>query len=91
MEDPDVSRARLQNYDAERNQYSPGPTMPEPVKPSVNHRSSSWDVLNGMKKFEHGYEEFDSRNASQNHLVFADGDVPQNKVCSFDCLWLVTC
>ncbi|KAF8885420.1 Mechanosensitive ion channel-domain-containing protein [Mucidula mucida] len=57
--------------------------MPEPVKPSVNHRSSSWDVLNGMKKFEHGYEEFDSRNASQNHLVFADGDVPQNKVSKF--------
>lgn len=51
--------------------------MPLPRKPD-NHRTSSWDLL---KKFEHGYEEFDSRNASQAHLAFADGDIPKNKVC----------
>jgi hypothetical protein len=44
-------------------------------------RSSSWDVLSGtMKRFEHSYEEFDTRNASNAHLAYADGDVPNNKV-----------
>ncbi len=40
-------------------------------------RSGSWDLLAGMRN---GYEQFDSRNASQAHLTFADGDVPKNKV-----------
>ncbi|KAI0633263.1 Mechanosensitive ion channel-domain-containing protein [Trametes polyzona] len=43
-------------------------------------RSGSWDLLAGMRKFEHGYEQFDSRNASQAHLQFADGDQPKNKL-----------
>ncbi|KAI0371035.1 hypothetical protein BV20DRAFT_942709 [Pilatotrama ljubarskyi] len=49
----------------------------------TNHRNSrngSWDLLAGMRKFEQGYEQFDSRNASQSHLAFADGDVPKNKL-----------
>ena len=76
----DLNKPRLDSYDAERNQY--GPRMPEPSRPglSSSSRNSSWDLLNGIRKIETGYEEFDSRNASSRHLVFADGDVPQNKV-----------
>ncbi|KAH9858627.1 Mechanosensitive ion channel-domain-containing protein [Lenzites betulinus] len=43
-------------------------------------RGGSWDLLAGVRKFEHGYEQFDSRNASHAHLAFADGDVPKNKL-----------
>ena len=43
-------------------------------------RNASWDLLAGVRKFEQGYERFDSRNASEAHLQFADGDVPKNKV-----------
>ena len=37
-------------------------------------------MLAGIKRFEHSYDTFDSRNASQAHLVFAEGDLPRNKV-----------
>ncbi|KAJ4483406.1 Mechanosensitive ion channel-domain-containing protein [Lentinula aciculospora] len=54
------------------------PGMPQP---NLQHRgSSSWDLLNGIRKFEHSYEEFDSRNASESHLVYAEGDLPKNKL-----------
>jgi hypothetical protein len=43
-------------------------------------RSSSW--FDGIRKFEHSYEGFDLRNASNGHLAFADGDIPKNKVVS---------
>ena len=43
-------------------------------------KSPSWDLLAGYRKFEHSYEEFDTRNASEKHLVFADGDVPNTAV-----------
>ena len=43
-------------------------------------KSPSWDILAGYKKFEHSYEEFDTRKASEKHLVFADGDVPNSAV-----------
>ncbi|EJF65070.1 hypothetical protein DICSQDRAFT_50713 [Dichomitus squalens LYAD-421 SS1] len=42
-----------------------------------NTRNGSWDLLAGVRK---GYEQFDSRNASQSHLAFADGDLPKNTV-----------
>lgn len=45
-----------------------------------NSRNSSWDVFTGLKRFEQGYEQFDTRNASEAHLQFADGDVPNGKV-----------
>ncbi|KAI3618916.1 serine threonine protein kinase [Moniliophthora roreri] len=54
----------------------PGMPTPSTHRPGMS-RNSSWDLL---KRFEHSYEEFDSRNARENHLAFADGDVPQNKV-----------
>lgn len=47
---------------------------------SHNGRTSSWDILSGVRKIEQSYEEFDSRNASQAHLIYADGDTPKNKV-----------
>ncbi|KZT26735.1 hypothetical protein NEOLEDRAFT_1131748 [Neolentinus lepideus HHB14362 ss-1] len=42
-------------------------------------RSGSWDMLAGIRKFEHEYSEFDARNASESHLAFAEGDAPNNK------------
>lgn len=50
-------------------------------------RNGSWDLLAGIRKIEHSYEEFDSRNASQSHLAFADGDTPKNKVRSYSILF----
>lgn len=73
----------LQQYDAERAQAS-YPEMPQPQTGAhLGHGgtgSSSWDLLAGIRKFEHSYEEFDTRNASQSHLAFAEGDVPSNRV-----------
>lgn len=48
-----------------------------------NPRNSSWDLLAGVQKFEHGYEEFDARKVSEAHLQFAEGDIPQNKLVRF--------
>jgi hypothetical protein len=42
--------------------------------------NSSWDLLGGARKFGEAYEHFDSRNASEQHLAFADGDLPNSKV-----------
>ncbi|EMD37930.1 hypothetical protein CERSUDRAFT_49967 [Gelatoporia subvermispora B] len=44
----------------------------------TNSRSASWDFLGGIKRFEHGYAEFDPRNAAESHLAFAEGDGPSN-------------
>jgi hypothetical protein len=43
-------------------------------------RGASWDLLGGARKFNEAYEHFDPRNASEQHLVFADGDLPNSKV-----------
>ncbi|KAG6866364.1 hypothetical protein C0991_005285 [Blastosporella zonata] len=59
--------------DAERGPAAPG--LPYHSK----SRNSSWDLLGGIKRLEHSYEQFDMRNASQAHLVYADGDVPKTK------------
>ncbi|KAJ6625628.1 Mechanosensitive ion channel-domain-containing protein [Mycena sp. CBHHK59/15] len=41
--------------------------------------TGSWDLLSGIKKIEHSYQEFDpAKNASESHLAFADGDIPKN-------------
>lgn len=59
------------------------PQMPTPDSSgSRGHLSKnpSWDLLAGYRKFEHSYEEFDTRNASEKHLVFADGDIPNTTV-----------
>ncbi len=80
MQDPENHPRHLPpGYDQERAQ-----TMPLPgANPPFHHegsRSGSWDLLAGIRKWEHSYEEFDSRNASATHLQFAQGDLPQNKV-----------
>ncbi|KAG5643162.1 hypothetical protein DXG03_001492 [Asterophora parasitica] len=61
-------------YDAERGEGPPG---------QARSRNSSWDLLSGIKNIEHSYQEFDSRNASQAHLVRADGDQPNTKLFRF--------
>lgn len=50
------------------------------VEADSTRPNSSWDLLAGMRKFEQDYTQFDSRNATEPHLRFADGDVPKNKV-----------
>lgn len=72
-------------------QFTQEMPAPQPVRPGFPQVSSSstgghtarnpsWDVLGGYRKFESSYEAFDSRNASEAHLAFADGDVPKNAV-----------
>ena len=71
----------LKGYDTERT--AAAQPMPTPGQSSGLHqggRSGSWDMLAGIRKIEHSYDRFDTRNASEAHLVFADGDVPNNKV-----------
>lgn len=90
MASDDARRVQMPgpNYDAERAarpHFSPNEsssTQPHPNRPHST-RNPSWDLLSGIKRFEHGYEEFDSRNASEAHLAFADGDMPNNKVRDF--------
>ncbi|EAU91403.1 hypothetical protein CC1G_01892 [Coprinopsis cinerea okayama7 len=55
----------------------------EKKRPSNSRQSSNWNVLGGIKKLEQSYDEFDTRNASQAHLIYADGDMPKNKVSKF--------
>ncbi|KAF8070126.1 Mechanosensitive ion channel-domain-containing protein [Lyophyllum atratum] len=64
-------------YDAERGQVPAGQSL------HSKSRTGSWDLLAGIKKLEHSYEEFDSRNASQVHLAYADGDIPKSKFIKF--------
>lgn len=45
-----------------------------------NRRSSSWDILGGMRRLEHSYVEFDPRRASHANLAYAEGDMPKNTV-----------
>lgn len=68
-DEPIEMKNRNNPYDAEQGHH--------------NSQNPSWDVLGGIKRFESDYEEFDTRNATQDHLRFADGDVPKNKVTSF--------
>ncbi|KAI0063682.1 hypothetical protein BV25DRAFT_1801709 [Artomyces pyxidatus] len=46
----------------------------------TSSRNSSWDLLAGVRKFESAYDQFDSRNASEQHLAFAEGDIPNTKI-----------
>ncbi|KAI0256318.1 hypothetical protein BJV78DRAFT_1117812 [Lactifluus subvellereus] len=55
--------------------------------PQNQHHSSSrhhsWDLLGGARKFGQAYEQFDPRDASEQHLAFADGDLPNTKFVRF--------
>ena len=51
-----------------------------PQKPShPAGRNQSWDLLGEARKLGQGYERFDPRNTSEQHLAFADGDLPKSK------------
>ncbi|CUA66917.1 putative MscS family protein C1183,11 [Schizosaccharomyces pombe 972h-] [Rhizoctonia solani] len=54
----------------------------EDEKPTRPHhpRNQSWDFLSGITK---DIEGFDTRNASQAHLQFAEGDIPKNGLVRF--------
>jgi len=52
-------------------------------KHTPSTRNSSWDMLGGARKIGQAYEQFDSRNASEQHLAFAEGDLPNSKVSFF--------
>ncbi|KAH6914006.1 Mechanosensitive ion channel-domain-containing protein [Coprinopsis sp. MPI-PUGE-AT-0042] len=76
-----MASATMPLYDAERAQTSSGSSHGADGRPKLSNRTSSgWRVLEGAKKLERSYDEFDTRNASQDHLVYADGDTPKNKV-----------
>jgi hypothetical protein len=47
-----------------------------------HRKGSSWDLLSNIKNFETEYTGYDSRKASEAHLAFADGDIPNTRVCS---------
>ncbi|KAI0305411.1 hypothetical protein B0F90DRAFT_1808688 [Multifurca ochricompacta] len=52
--------------------------------PSTGHQHPSdpnqnRGIFEGVRKFGQAYEQFDSRNASEQHLAFADGDLPKSK------------
>jgi hypothetical protein len=66
-------------YDAEKAQPMLETTekLSTQAKRPTPSRSSSWDIL---KKIERGYDQFHTRNASEPHLVFAEGDTPRNPV-----------
>ncbi|ETW80431.1 Mechanosensitive ion channel [Heterobasidion irregulare TC 32-1] len=78
------------------NEYDSGPSSSSggrpPIRPfhrfdddsgSRSSRSGSWDLLAGVRKFEHSYDRFDSRNANETHLAFAEGDLPKNRFTRF--------
>ncbi|KAF7361876.1 Mechanosensitive ion channel protein [Mycena venus] len=69
-----TSRVDTLRYDAER----------AAGRPDLRHASGSWDMLSGLgRKMEHAYEEFDpAKDASEPHLAFAEGDIPNNKASS---------
>jgi hypothetical protein len=77
-----VSRSLPPGYEPERSRSMPMPGGDPPFH-HAGSRSGSWDLLAGIRKWEHSYEEFDSRNASATHLQFAQGDIPQNRVSAF--------
>lgn len=73
----------MEGYDPERGQSTstlPGSGASTPGgarRRSHLPRNSSWDLLAGIRT---EYEEFDTRKASEAHLAFAQGDIPNNKV-----------
>ncbi|KAJ7072310.1 Mechanosensitive ion channel-domain-containing protein [Mycena amicta] len=63
----------------------PGQRQPpqpyDPERGGMSRRSSaSWDVLSGVRKVESSYQEFDPvGQATEAHLVYAEGDIPNNQ------------
>ena len=70
-------------YDAE--QAQPGPSQQIMTEKGHHSRHSNWDLglVTGFRRLEHDYEDFDPRNAKEAHLVYADGDLPKNRVSNY--------
>ena len=49
-------------------------------QPHPAGRNSSWDLFGGARKLGQAYERFDPHNTREQHLAFADGDLPNSKV-----------
>lgn len=80
----DAERAAPQGYGSSSSHtHQEKPLDPlnlnDPKRPTST-RNPSWDLLGNIKKLEQSYEQFDTRNASQTHLIYAEGDLPENKV-----------
>lgn len=78
----DFGQRPMEGYDPERGRSAttlPGSGRSTPGGGRGGHmpRNSSWDILAGIRN---DYEEFDTRKASEAHLSFAQGDIPDNKV-----------
>jgi hypothetical protein len=75
-----IPLSNLSPLSSRANTLRPDPALrydPERA-PGMPTASGSW------KKIEHSYQEFDpARDATEAHLAFADGDIPNNQACSF--------
>jgi hypothetical protein len=49
-------------------------------------RNQSWDLLGGARKLGQAYERFDPHNTREQHLAFADGDLPNSKASAGFCV-----
>jgi small-conductance mechanosensitive channel len=83
-------RVRMVGGDPEKGPGAGGPSMPVPGHGGTGagdrpgfKRNQSWDLLSGLNRIQHSYEEFDSRHASEAHLAFADGDIPKDRISRF--------
>ncbi|KZV69518.1 hypothetical protein PENSPDRAFT_676041 [Peniophora sp. CONT] len=86
---PAASGARSNDYaynDAESQSQSQGTSTRKhrrtgdgASRPGLSS-SQSWDLFAGVRR---GYQDFDSANASEQHLAFADGDVPKTALVRF--------
>ncbi|KAI0280986.1 Mechanosensitive ion channel-domain-containing protein [Russula aff. rugulosa BPL654] len=81
-DDPSQSQAGREGEGPHRVYFDPH-SQNQQNQQQHNPRSSSWDLLGGARKINEAYEHFDSRNASEQHLVFADGDLPNTKFVRF--------
>ncbi|KAJ2925115.1 hypothetical protein H1R20_g11975, partial [Candolleomyces eurysporus] len=79
----DAERAQSPYSSHEKTHEASSSSQHEHMKRPGNSRTPSWDLLGGIKKLEQSYEQFDARNASQAHLIYAEGDTPKNKVSKF--------
>ena len=76
----DAERAQSPYSSHEKTHEASSSGHHEHAKRPGSSRTPSWDLLGGIKKLEQSYEQFDARNASQAHLIYAEGDTPKNKV-----------
>ena len=68
-------------FDAERGAQKSGHPRGSPSRPGLS-TNSSWDLFSGAQK---SYAQFDPAMASEPHLAFADGDVPNTTVIEMFC------